>query len=341
MKSPKVLIIQTAFIGDVILATSLIEYIKQVYPESTIDFFLRKGNESLIETSPHIKKLYIWEKKINKFKNLIKLIFQIRKEKYDITINVQRFFNSGLVCALSGAKVRVGFHSNPLAIFFDHKIEHKIPYKYQEGYLHEVQRNQLLLQDIVQNFSLRDAEELKPKLYFTDEDEQAIKHLLANITEDFYVLAPSSVWYTKQWHHSKWKDLISKLKDKGIIYLIGGPDDKKYLSSLVSTQDKIIILAGKLSLRQSALLMRKAKRVFVNDSAPLHLASSVNANTTAIFCSTIPAFGYFPLSDNSRVVQVKEKLSCRPCGLHGHNQCPLDHFKCAKDISVDELMLDS
>jgi ADP-heptose:LPS heptosyltransferase len=84
--------------------------------------------------------------------------------------------------------------------------------------------------------------------------------------------------------------------------------------------------------------MKDAEMNFVNDSAPMHLASAVNAATTAIFCSTIPEFGFGPLADNSAIVQTSEKLDCRPCGLHGFDQCPKKHFKCAITIDKDYLL---
>ena len=97
-------------------------------------------------------------------------------------------------------------------------------------------------------------------------------------------------------------------------------------------------LCGKLNLLDSAALMINAKRVIVNDSAPLHLASANNAKVTALFCSTIKEFGYYPLSSDSIVLEVEEKLSCRPCGLHGKKACPLVHFKCGYDVSVDRVI---
>ena len=60
----------------------------------------------------------------------------------------------------------------------------------------------------------------------------------------------------------------------------------------------------------------------------------MNAPTAAIFCSTIPEFGFGPLSDNSQIIQVSEKLDCRPCGLHGKKACPQGHFKCGFDIQL-------
>jgi heptosyltransferase-2 len=77
---------------------------------------------------------------------------------------------------------------------------------------------------------------------------------------------------------------------------------------------------------------------YVNDSAPLHFASAMNAPVTAVYCSTIPEFGFGPVSDVQNIVEVEEKLSCRPCGLHGYSSCPLGHFKCAMDIQEGQLL---
>jgi heptosyltransferase-2 len=83
--------------------------------------------------------------------------------------------------------------------------------------------------------------------------------------------------------------------------------------------------------------MKDARRNFTNDSAPMHLASAVNAKTTAIFCSTVPDFGFGPLSDDAVVVETSKKLDCRPCGLHGLRACPEKHFDCAHSINYTQL----
>ena len=331
----KILIIQTAFIGDVILATSLIEKLKELRPQLQIDFLLRSGNETLLETSPHIRKIWILNKNKNKFLNLIKLIFQIRKEKYDYVINIQRFLNSGLVTSFSGAKCKVGFSSNPLSLFFSHKVEHKIPHGTQEDFFHEVQRNFQLAQKCFTDLQMPKAKDLAPKLYFTEQDYSKIKKLASQ--DKYFVIAPASVWYTKQWHISKWTELTQKLTSIAPVYIIGAPSDQKFVLPLTNIPETINV-CGKLSLRESALLMQNAHRVFVNDSAPLHLASSVNAKTTAIFCSTVPEFGYSPLSANSTIIQRNPRLECMPCGLHGHKSCPQGHFKCALDIETTKVL---
>ena len=87
-----------------------------------------------------------------------------------------------------------------------------------------------------------------------------------------------------------------------------------------------------------AALMEGAAMNYVNDSAPLHIASAMNAPVTAVFCSTVPAFGFGPLRENGRVVETTEKLDCRPCGLHGHRACPKGHFRCALGIGVEQVV---
>ncbi len=329
----KILIIQTAFIGDVILSSSLIESLHEKFPDAQIDFLLRKGNESLLETNPKLTNLWIWNKSRNKFSSLLRLLFKIRHQKYDFVINIQRFFNSGFLTAFSGAKFKVGFHSNPLSFLFSEKVTHQIPYQVGSEFKHEIERNFLLAQSAFPE--LKQATPLPPKIYFNESDAQAISQL--DKSKKYFVIAPSSVWYTKQWHISKWIQLIQELREVGIVYLIGAPSDLKYTSEIPEHQN-VINLCGKLSLRQSALLMKNASRVFVNDSAPLHLASSVDAKTTAIFCSTVPEFGYTPLATNSKVIQLQPRLECMPCGLHGHKKCPKGHFDCALKIEINDVL---
>jgi heptosyltransferase-2 len=176
----------------------------------------------------------------------------------------------------------------------------------------------------------------RPVLYPAAADWQAVAHYSA--AQPYIVIAPASIWYTKQWHLAGWQTLLKNVASDFTIYLIGGAADVDYCQGLTAFHPKAINLAGKLSLLQSAALMQAAARVIVNDSAPLHLASAVNAPTTAIFCSTAPSFGFGPLADDSVVIEVTETLACRPCGLHGHKACPRQHFRCATQIEVARIV---
>ncbi len=320
------LIIQTAFIGDVILATGLIEKLHQHYPNASIDFLLRKGNEGLLVGHPLLRNVLIWDKKESKISNLFKLIGQIRRTHYDCVVDVHRFASSGLITAFSGSKLKIGFDKNPISFAFTKKIKHQI------GNLHEVQRNHQLIE------SITDSNFARPKLYPAEKDFDKVKSFQ---TKPYLCVAPTSVWFTKQFPVEKWIEFIKAISNtRGKIYLLGAPSDHSICESirLASANANAINVAGKFSFLESAALMKNAAMNFVNDSAPMHLASAMNAPVTAIFCSTVPSFGFGPLSDQSIIIETKEKLDCRPCGLHGFKACPKGHFKCAYSIENEELI---
>ena len=323
----KILVIQTASIGDVILSTPLIESLADSFPAAQIDFLLKKGIEPLMQNHPRLKNIWVWDKKSSKILNLLKLINRIRKEKYDIVINVQRFFSSGLITANSGAGIRAGFDKNPLSFFYTHKTKHNIG---QKG-LHEVDRNLSLLSGIAPKVSR------KVRLYPSDSDFKEVIHYKEY---PFICIAPASLWFTKQYPREKWIEFIDSVDEKIMVYMLGSAADVGLCEDIIQAVRRkgIRNLAGKLTFLQSAALMKDARMNFVNDSAPLHFASSVNAPVTAIFCSTVTDFGFGPLSDDSAVVETALNLACRPCGLHGYRECPEKHFKCAVTIDNSKLL---
>ena len=317
----KILIIQTAFIGDVILATPLIGNLKTQFPDAKIDFLVKNGNQSLLRNEPNINEILVFDKK-KKVASLLELLKKIRANKYDLVINLHRFASSGILTFLSGAKQKLGFKKNPFSFAYTQSFPHEIG-----NGKHEVDRNLELIKHLTSNVNRQ------PKLYPSSEDFEVIKTYQ---TENYYCLAPASVWFTKQAPKEIWLKLIAKLSaENSTIYLLGGPDDKELCEEIKAktNAEKVINLAGKLSLMQSAALMKNAKRNFVNDSGPLHLASAMNAPVTAFFCSTTPLFGFGPLSDDSEIIEVKN-LSCRPCGLHGHKECPMGNFRCGNELKI-------
>lgn len=325
----KILIIQTAFIGDVVLATAMVEKLAKYFPDARIDFLVRKGNEGLLQNNPHIREVLIWNKKEHKQRNLLGMLRQIRKNKYDKVINLQRFFATGLLTAFSGAREKIGFNKNPLSFLFTKKIKHLIAK--ENGIKHEVERNN----DLIAAFT--DDNFTKPRLYPSQEDFRSVE---IYSTQPYVTMTPNSVWFTKQYPAEKWVDLMDHFPTGYNIYLLGGKENTGDCERLknTTTNKNVTVLTGKLSFLQSAALMKDAAMNYVNDSAPLHFASAMNAPVTAIFCSTVPAFGFTPLSDTSYIIETLEALTCRPCGLHGYKACPEGHFKCALTIETDRLI---
>ena len=324
----KILVIQTAFIGDVVLATGLVEKLHQQYPEAKIDFLLRRGNEGLLEHHPFLHEVLIWDKQQAKRKNLFRLLRRIRATRYDAVINVQRYFATGLLTAFSGARQRIGFSKNPLSWLFTRRLSHRID---PATGIHEIERNHQLIRH------LTDEEPGRPRLYPSAQEQEQVRHLKYRA---YVVVAPASVWFTKRYPAQKWVELIRALPSHLQIYLTGGPGDEALCDEILGQcrGRSIMNLCGQYNFLQSVAIQQDAVMNYVNDSAPLHFASAVNAPVTAVFCSTIPGFGFGPLSDKSFVVETQLPLSCRPCSLHGKKACPRQHFNCANQITTSQLL---
>ena len=324
----KFLIIQTAFIGDVVLATGIVEKLHQYFPDAGIDMMVRKGNEGLLQHHPFLREILIWNKKENKFANLARIIRKVRNNRYDVVINVQRFAATGLITAFSGAKQTIGFDKNPLSFLFSKKIPHLIA---PEGeIIHEISRNHRLIE------LLTDNQPAKPVLYPAASDFEKIYQYTHS---PFITISPASVWFTKQYPPEKWRSFLFSIPEKYTVFLLGAPADQPLADTILhGIPRNIINLCGKLTFLQSAALMQSAVMNYVNDSAPLHFASAMNAPVAAVYCSTIPAFGFGPLSDRQAIIELKAPLYCRPCGLHGYKACPEGHFFCAHKISDQQLL---
>lgn len=304
------------------------EAIHQQYPDAEVHMLLRKGHESLLTNHPFIQKVITWNKRDNKYKALRDLIPAIRKEGYNEVINVQRFGATGFLTLFSGAYQTAGFKKNPFSLFFSRAVTHRLA---SDKNLHEVDRNLSLVA------GWDSQKRLRPRLYPPHNDYEVIAPYQS---DPYLVMAPASVWYTKQYPKEAWLALLRSLQIGPYnVYLVGAPEDYRLCDQIKSESQHtgVTNLAGQLSLLQTAALMEKATMNYCNDSAPLHLASAMNAPVVAIFCSTIPEFGFGPLSDESYVIEAPTALSCRPCTNHGKPLCPQGHFRCAFDITPDLL----
>ena len=325
----KFLVIQTAFIGDVVLATGIIEKLHRFYPDAEIDFLVRKGNEGLFLNHPFLHRLLVWDKKKNKYRNLLWILKEVRHNNYDVVVNVQRYTSTGFITVFSGARSTIGFNKNPWSFLFHKRIKHRVTKG--KNIVHEIERNN----DLIKH--LTDGKPERPRLYPSMQDYEKVKRYKQN---PYVCIAPTSVWFTKQYPKEKWIEHINLLPRDLQIYLIGAKSDIALCEEIKSLSKHPFItnLAGEMSFLESAALQQKAVMNYVNDSAPMHFASAMNAPVTAVYCSTVLEFGYGPLSDRSVVVQSTVPLDCKPCGIHGYMACPLGHFKCAYTIKEDQLL---
>lgn len=294
---------QTAFLGDAVLGLSVVQAVQRAFPAADVRYWVRKGNESLVPG----EGVFVWDKRRKKYSHFLQNLDEIRRFRPDAFLNLQRFFSTGLMAVMSGAKIRAGFDKNPWSSLFTHRVPHVVDGR------HEIERNAELLK------ALGIGEWSRPRVRVEE----------PGVDGQYVVLAPASVWATKAWAH--WPELAKMLAEKIKVCVVGAPAERDACSRVAG--DWAVNLAGELRLPEVAGLMKNAVRVFANDSAPLHIAGSVNAPVTAMFCSTVPRFGFGPLSDDAIILE-KHGLDCRPCGLHGKKSCPKGHFRCGLEIDA-------
>jgi len=334
----KILIIQTAFLGDTILSLPLAQSLKNILPECEIDYLCIPATANVMENNPNIHDIIRYDKKAGrKIRNLIKMISFIKERKYDIIICPHRSLRSALITYFSDAKIRIGFNKNVLSFLLTTKA------KYLKNE-HEIKRNLELIKlipGIVINDNMLS---LKPDLFPSQDDKNTANELLNKfITEKDKLIcfAPCSKWYTKNLPEKIAVDIINSLNEKGYkVSLIGGMEDEKFcrlIEGQANDKNKVLCLAGKLTPLQSSYAIQRSCALITVDSAAAHIGASTGKPIVMIFGSTIPAFGFYPLTSKNIIIE-NNNLDCRPCTDHGRGSCPKKHFKCMLDLDITDIV---
>ncbi len=324
----RILILHTAFLGDIILTLPLLQAAKSLFPQASIDFLAIPAVKNILETHPGIEKLWIYDKhkKERGILNSLKLMRRLKQRKFDLALVPHRSIRSALLVWGAKIPVRIGFDRSAGKFLFTTVIP--FPRK-----IHEINRNLHLLKP----FGWDVKRKVFPKLYFGKEDQAFVAGWLQEEgirnPKNLIAIAPGSVWATKRWLPEYFARLSDLFIEKGFqIVLIGGDADKAVAQQVQERSvSRLVNAVGKFSLRQSAYLIQNSRLLITNDSAPLHMATVAQTPVLAIFGPTVKAFGFFPYGENSKIVE-NNTLTCRPCGSHGGHKCPIGTFDCMKTV---------
>jgi len=334
IKNDKILIIQTAFLGDVILTLPMAQTIKMHLPDSEIDFLCVPGCVSVLQGNHALGNIIPYDKKGgDKLDKFIEVLSEIRENEYDVVISPHRYLRSALLTYYSEAKTTIGFDKNSLSFLLTKKI------KYVTN-SHEIYRNIELAKAVPGiNFDEKKVS-VKPELYPSDEDEIYVNELLSKADKNNLIaLAPCSRWFSKQFPAEKTKSLVKLLIEKEYTpVLIGGNDDIHYCSVIETgiSSSRLINLCGKTSPLQSYSVINSSKVLVTVDSAAQHLGAASSTPVILIYGSTNSSFGFYPLKSDSKIIEVNG-LDCRPCTDHGRDLCPKSHFKCMLNIEISDI----
>ncbi len=312
------LVIQTAFLGDVILTTPLLSLLAERH--GPVDVVTTPAAAVLLETHPAVRSVIRYDKHGSDkgWRGLRKVASELRARRYASVYLPHRSFRSAVLAMLSGATERVGFGDSAAAITYTRRISRPA-----QG--HEVER---LLTLAGSTGSAPDV-----SLALTASDYAMADGWLAahGVNTRFIALAPGSIWGTKRWPY--YAELATGLDRPCVV--VGGADDRSLAEAiLAAAPGRTVSAVGELGLRASAALIQRAAVLVTNDSAPLHLATAVGTPIVALFGPTVPDFGFGPRGRGD-VTLGRDGLACRPCSKHGPVTCPLGHHRCMRELAVE------
>ena len=317
--------IQTAFLGDVVLTTPLLAALAERH--GPVDVVTTPAAAPLVETHPAVRQAIPYDKRGAErgLSGLVALARRLQGARYEAAYLPHRSLRTALLARLARVPRRIGFADG-------------WPFLYTEARPrpasgHEIDRLLALAGVSSGTFA--------PRLYPTADDERAVEQLLAaaGVGDGFVALAPGSIWGSKRWPY--YDELATRLAAHGSVAVVGSPEDAALGRSIAAAAaragGRVVDGCGRLTLRQSAVLIRRARVLVTNDSAPLHLASAVGTPVLALFGPTIPEFGFGPIGAGDQTLGIAG-LVCRPCSDHGPPQCPLGHHRCMRTLSVTTVL---
>jgi heptosyltransferase-2 len=318
---PSTCVIQTAFLGDVVLTTPLLSRLSERH--GPVDVVTTPTAASLLEGHPAVGLVLRYDKHgaDRGWRGLRRLGAALRQRKYCRVYLPHRSLRSAVLALWSGARERVGFDDSPAAFSYTTRVP-------RAATGHEVERLLALAGEPL-------GESPVVTLGLTPDDHAAAGRWLAanGVGAGFVALAPGSIWGTKRWPY--YATLAATLDRSTVV--LGSREDAALADAIVAAAPgRAVSAAGVLDLRGSAALIQRAAVLVTNDSAPLHLATAVGTPVVALFGPTVPAFGFGPRRSGDVVVE-HQSLSCRPCSRHGPQRCPLSHHRCMRELSVESV----
>ena len=319
------LVIQTSFLGDMVLTTPLIAYLAERGP---VDVVSTPAAAALLANHPHVRERIVYDKRgaDSGVGGFFRMASRLRGGRYATAYLAQGSVRSGALAAAAGIRDRVGFSSSAGRAFYTTRV----------APIDNVHHAARLLSLGTRDPMLAASRPLRPSLFPGAAEREAVDALLGPASSQRIVaVAPGSVWATKRWPH--FPALAAALRNDARVVVVGAEADRGLAAEILGTTPDAIDATGKLSLLASAELIRRSAVLVTNDSSPLHLASAMNTPTVAVFGPTVPEFGFGPLSEQSATAGLSG-LPCRPCDRHGPQRCPLGHWRCMRDLDVPTVL---
>jgi len=326
----KILVFRLSSIGDIVLTTALLRCLRNTYPNAQIDFVVKRQFTSLMQCIPFISNVYQLDS-TKGLRGLLRLRRNLRKEKYDIALDIHKNWRSYFITHTIGAK--------QTSTFKKHTLKRSLLIKFKLDAYNIVRPVYLRFIDTAKKIGVVD-DGKKTELIIPETVQQIVDNFLEDNGikphKNIIVVCPGASFSNKQWQEEKFLEISQRILSElhTQVVLIGGFKEKAICDSIVKQcKGPILNVAGAFDLSQSAALLNRAQLTIANDTGMLHMSESLNVPVVGIYGPTVRQFGYFPILEQSRVAQIE--LECRPCTKMGMNSCPKNTYECMQGISVD------
>ncbi len=316
----KVLVIQTAFLGDAVISLSLAEELRRLSPDAHISYLVRPEVARIINFSPSVNQVLIYDKynTENGIEGIRKKAVELNKAEFDVVFTLHNSKRTRMLIERLNAPQIIGYGDYNI-------LTHKVT-EVNEPHSARAIR---LLQVIYPEADLTTLPKLATSDLFLPKE-------VTNLPRPIIAMAPDSVWQTKQWGYDKYKSLLSLLRSKNYSIIIIGVNESKLEGDDHSTYNNVVDLTSKTSPEELTSVISYCDLLISNDSAPVHIATATCTPTIVIYGPTVPEFGFAPPSDIGQIIQ-NENLWCRPCASHGGNECPIHSHECMTSISAQNV----
>ena len=328
------LVIQTSFLGDLVLTTPLLAELARRGPVHVV---ATPAGAPLLARNPDVAGVTIYDKRgtargVGGLANVAAELDAARSRaavegaKDAAAYLAQGSVRSAALARLAGFRTRVGFSTSAGRWLYTRRV------LYRDD-RHHAERLWGLATGSADESPT--PEQLRPRLFPGGAEREAVDRLVADGalgSAPLIALAPGSVWATKRWPY--YAELAARLPPHVRLAVVGAKDDAPLAAEIsAAAPGRVVDATGRLSLLGSAELIRRCRVLITNDSAPQHLASAMGTPTITVFGPTVPEFGFGPLAPHSATAGVSG-LDCRPCDRHGPARCPLGHWRCMRELDA-------
>ncbi|VUD68857.1 Lipopolysaccharide heptosyltransferase 1 [Thalassocella blandensis] len=330
----KILLIRLSAIGDVVMASGLLNAIKAKYPQAHITWLVEPAAAGLLKENTLVDQVVLWpksdwqamwrEKRWGELWRTIRAFRQrLHSEQFDLSLDTQGIFKSAFLGWLSGAKRRVGVGKKEGSHLFHTETIPRVDEKPNmcSEYI-----------DLAEYLGLN-RKDYRMSVAFSSATEQQVKQLMQEegLKGPYAVFCPFTTRPQKHWFDHHWLELTQTLRQRGYqLVMLGGPGDLEHANA-IAAQGDVINLVGKTSLLGAAAVIDGSALLVGVDTGLTHIGIAREVPTVAIFGSTRPYLE--PLNDAGRVIY--EKLSCSPC--RRHPTCG-GEFTCMLNIDADKVI---